>query len=242
MTTKTYAVDEARCEEAEGNWQKVRDFAWFERPDDAEKWTLVYTHNREAMKRFLGRTAIKERHNHWAVGWVEGYAIRVYVKGTKRPTKAFETWCELQDRLSDYPILDEEDYSRREYEATRDNIQEVADRRFNRFAWHTELPEDHVQQLWDWFDENDQSAIEPRDGDGGYPCDEEMDAALVGLGWLIECAQCEEDLTEPHEHCRYCGGVYYEGQQTVHPVDSWEFCSIRCLSEGYSGERSGDHD
>ena len=52
----------------------------------------------------------EEHHNHFAVGWIEGYSIRVYRDG--RITKAFRTYYDLQQRLADYPLLDEEDYSR----------------------------------------------------------------------------------------------------------------------------------
>ena len=70
----------------------------------------------EAMAPFLNRDVFEEHHTHWAVGWVGGYAIRVYRRG--RITKAFRTYFDLQTRLVDYPIFDEDDYSTRVYEAT----------------------------------------------------------------------------------------------------------------------------
>ena len=43
---------------------------------------------------------MEEHHNHWAVGWVDGYAIRVYRDG--KITEAFRTWHDLQARMNDY--------------------------------------------------------------------------------------------------------------------------------------------
>jgi hypothetical protein len=65
-----------------------------------------------------------EHHHHWAVGHVDGYSIRVFRDG--RITEAFEAYHALAQRLADYPVLDEEDYSRREYEATLENLPDAA--------------------------------------------------------------------------------------------------------------------
>lgn len=52
------------------------------------------------------------RAGHWAVGWVEYLMIRPDApEETKRAAAA------LLERLSDYPVLDEEDLSEREFEA-----------------------------------------------------------------------------------------------------------------------------
>ena len=61
-----------------------------------------------------------EHHGHWACGWIDGYAIRVYRNG--QITKAFRAYHELAVRLADYPVLNEEDFSRREYDATLENL------------------------------------------------------------------------------------------------------------------------
>ena len=53
-----------------------------------------------------------------------GFRIRVYRDG--EITDAFKTYHELSEQLADYPILDEEDYSEREYEATLENINDAA--------------------------------------------------------------------------------------------------------------------
>lgn len=131
-------VDEA-AREAAGNWQKFESFAWHDKPADAAHWCIVYTHNRDSdvltrsnaeaihkeMSGFItGRdnaSVRAEDHNHWACGWVKGYAIKVYTKSGK-VTVAFRKWCELQARLADYPVLDEEAHSRMEYEECLETI------------------------------------------------------------------------------------------------------------------------
>ena len=97
----------------------------------------MYTHHRdsdlldqsnaaaieESLEPFThGKTpdAVAEHHHHWACGWVDGFSIRVF-RG-HRITKAFRKYHELAERLTQYPVLDEEDYSRREYEATIANL------------------------------------------------------------------------------------------------------------------------
>lgn len=116
--------------QAAGNWQRFDSFAWFEKPDDAEQFCIVYVSNRDSeiidranakaiaaeLAQFIeSGDVIEQRHSHWAVGYVDGYCIRVY--GREEITAAFRKWCDLQARLDDYPILDESLYSEMESEA-----------------------------------------------------------------------------------------------------------------------------
>lgn len=48
--------------------------------------------------------------SHWAVGWVQWIAIH------ESDEKALRAADEAKGRLKDYPVLDEEDWSRREHE------------------------------------------------------------------------------------------------------------------------------
>ena len=51
---------------------------------------------------------------------MDGFSIRVFgPDGTI--TDAFREFCRLNERLDDYPILDEQDYGDREYAATLEN-------------------------------------------------------------------------------------------------------------------------
>lgn len=69
--------------------------------------------NFDAMLQLLGGesdTVHVVRENHWVVGWVEWIAIY------HLDSKALQVADDAVGRLEDYPILDEEDHSRREWE------------------------------------------------------------------------------------------------------------------------------
>jgi len=124
---------------AAGNWREFDSFVWWrEREmDDAEQWAIVYTSNRDsglidqsnaavivkAMEPFSkGKypSVVFESHSHWLVGHVDGFSVQVYRRG--KITKAFRTYFELQGQLETYPILDESDYSQKEYDSTLENL------------------------------------------------------------------------------------------------------------------------
>lgn len=127
MTTALGELDiEAAAKQAAGNHQRFQCFAWFGRPDDSEDWAIIYTHNRdsgpldlsnaeviaEALKPFAEAEPadiVFESHNHWAVGHVDGFSIRVYRDG--KITDAFRAYHALAEAEADYPILDESHYS-----------------------------------------------------------------------------------------------------------------------------------
>ncbi|MGD0519590.1 MAG: hypothetical protein ABSA26_18810 [Thermoguttaceae bacterium] len=187
---------EDAAQEAAGNWQHFDCFSWHRASelDDPENWAIIYTHHRdsglidlsnseaiaEALKPFLGKDIIAEHHHHWAVGHIDGYSIRVYRRG--HITRAFRAYQKLAQRLTDYPILDEEDYSSREYEATIENLADAAWKLKHEF----ELPEGWEQSVYDWFSEHDCAAIESSDDQGGYPTEDQLRAAFEALFPQIE--------------------------------------------------------
>lgn len=206
---------EELAKKAAGNWQKFDSFAWHRKYDleSPEDWTVVYTHNRDSglldqsnaeatakeMEKFIDGDdpdVVSESHSHWAVGWVDGYSIRVYKNG--KITDAFKRYCEIQEALADYPVLDEEDYSRREYEATCENIKSEGERVARRHD--IELPEgdDWVGEVFSWFWDHNQRAVENRDDQGGYPSEEELLEAFSALKYdLSENERSEYRMSLP---------------------------------------------
>lgn len=185
------ALEEA-AKEAAGNWQHFTCFAWHRQPDAADQWAIIYTHNRDsdlldqsnatvierAMQPFIeSGDVIPENHSHWACGWVEGYSIRVFRR--RRITKAFRTYHDLAQRLAEYPVLDEQDHSDREYQATLENIADAAWKLKNEY----ELPPDWEAAVYSWLSDNDDAAIENCDDRGGYPTEDQLRAAFEGLGY-----------------------------------------------------------
>ncbi len=177
---------------AAGNWQDFDCFCWHDKPHDAEQWAIVYTQNRDsdlldqsnaaaigkAMQPFIENgDVVPEHHHHWACGWVEGYSIRVLRRG--RITKAFRSYHALAQRLVHYPVLDEQDYSSREYEATISNLADAAWKLKNNY----ELPTNWEAAVYSWFADNDNTAIENCDDRGGYPTEDQLRRAFEALSY-----------------------------------------------------------
>jgi len=169
------------------NHNKFQCFGWSGAPEDRENWCLVYTRSRDsgilelsnasviekALEDFDEDECVAERHNHWACGWVEGYAIRVYKLGTKEVTKAFAAYAELKLSLDEYPILDEADYSEREYEATIKAIGQEGPS-VEKEGWESEV--------YSWLSEHESSELESLDEHGPFPSKEAIERALEALG------------------------------------------------------------
>ena len=137
-TNKDWSDVAEAAKDMAGNWKKFSCFGWSGKPEEHEDdYTIIYTRNRDSnclaesnhhalVKRLQKHFEADEpdidveRHNHWAVGWVEGFVIRVFKDG--QVTEAFADFAKLMQKLSDYPVLDEEDFSNREYEESIDTI------------------------------------------------------------------------------------------------------------------------
>ena len=178
-----------------GNCKGFQCFIWY-RDDiaDADNWAIIYTHNRDSGLLDLSNAGViakalepftegddpdvvMESHNHWAVGHVDGFSIRVLRDG--QITDAFRKYHVLAEAMANYPILDESDYGNREYESTVENIADAAWRLKDEF----ELPEGWEYEAYGWLSDNDPGEIENRDDQGGYPSEASLRAALSALGY-----------------------------------------------------------
>ncbi len=187
---------EDAAKEAAGNWQHFDSFVWcreqeIEQPED---WAIIYTHNRDsglldqsnadaiavAMEPFTDGDdpdVVMESHDHWAVGHVDGFSIRVYRNG--EITEAFKSYHGLCEQLDGYPILDEEDYSERDLEATLENISDASWRVKHEYT----MPDGWESLVFSWFWDHRQSAVENKDDQGGYPQEVDLRAAFDALGY-----------------------------------------------------------
>jgi len=182
------------AKETANNHNKFKCFAWFDRPEDHENFAIFYTHNRDSgllelsnaseIEKLLGKEEFEEdirfeSHMHFAVGYVDGFAIRCLNKdGTA--TKAFHCLVEIANRLNNYPVLNEEDYSEREWHATLENIGN------NGCQLLDDPPDGWEGMVLNWLWENNQSAVENVDDQGGYPSKDEIKEALIALKLLEE--------------------------------------------------------
>ena len=126
---------EALAKKLANNHAEFTSFGWSseEQPSDKQLWAIVYTSNRDsdALERSNESVILRTlnpwvgwhvdgahvetlSHGHWAVGHVDGILLRVYESDGVTLTPAFLAYSELVDRLDDYLILDEDDYSERE--------------------------------------------------------------------------------------------------------------------------------
>jgi hypothetical protein len=197
MTMLGEMILEDAATEAAGNWKSWTCFVWDRERDldDGDNWAIVYTHNRDsallaqsnadaiskALELFTESDTpdvVMESHSHWACGHVDGFSIRVFRNG--EITEAFKTYHELSEQLADYPILDEEDYSERELEATFENITDAAWRVKHEFV----LPEGWECEVYSWLSDNRSGSVENRDDQGGYPEEDDLRAAFAALGYV----------------------------------------------------------
>jgi hypothetical protein len=196
MTTIGEMALEEAATQAAGNWGRFTCFVWdrLQKITAPENWAILYTHNRDsrlldlsnaqAVTRAIGPftegddpDVVMESHDHWAVGHVDGFSIRVYRDG--EITDAFRAYHDLAERLADHPILDEVDYVRREYKATLENIADAAWRLKGEFN----LPDGCEGDVYSWLSENRQRAVENRDDQGGYPEEDDLRDAFEALGY-----------------------------------------------------------
>ena len=114
---------EERAAAMADNHKNYKDFSWTDRPSEGV-WCLHYTHTRDSdrVERSNGKAiAVEmlkessddvslEHHTHFAVGWVDGVAVKVY-GDDGAVTEAFQKLHELLEKIEEYPILDEDGYS-----------------------------------------------------------------------------------------------------------------------------------
>ena len=182
---------------AAGNWKRFSCFCWdrLREIDDPDNWAIIYTHNRDsgllaqsnaaviadALRPFSeteNPDVVFESHSHWAVGHVDGFSIRVYRDG--EITDAFRAYHGLMERLDAYPVLDESDYGRREYEAALENIADAAWRIKSSY----DLNDGWEAEVYEWLSAHRPGAVENRDDRGAYPSERDLQDAFNGLGYV----------------------------------------------------------
>ena len=179
------------------NWKRMQSFMWFRESEieDSDNCAIIYTHNRDsglldqsnagvigkAMMPFTeddgdDPDVVMESHSHFLVGWIAGFSIRC-LNSDGKPTRAFARYAELHEAMDQYPILDEEDYSNREHEATVENIVDAARQIDDEY----ELTEDWQYEVYSWLSDNDCGEIENRSDQGGYPSEQSLRKAFDAL-------------------------------------------------------------
>jgi hypothetical protein len=188
---------EEAASQAAGNWKRYSSFCWdrLREIDDPEDWAIIYTHHRDSGLLDQSNAAtiadvlrpfsesenpdvVYESHAHWAVGHVDGFSMRVYRDAAI--TDAFHVYHGLMERLDGHPVLDEADYSSREYEAALENIEDAAWRIKSTY----DLTDGWEAQAYEWLSSHRPSAVENKDDRGAYPSEHDLFDAVNGLGYL----------------------------------------------------------
>jgi hypothetical protein len=188
---------EHAAREAAGNWRSWTCFVWDREREivDAENWAIIYTHHRDsglldqsnaaamadALRSFSeseNPDVVFESHAHWAVGHVDGFKIRVY--RDREITEAFHTYHGLMEQLDRYPVLNEADYSNREYEAAIENIEDAA----WRFKATYDLHDGWEAQAYEWLSSHRPGAVENHDDRGAYPSERDLQDAINAMGYV----------------------------------------------------------
>lgn len=204
---------EQAAKKCANNHATFESFAWWGSPDDSEKWTiytpshrdsgLLEESNAEAIRKELSQFEgdfEQQSHNHWAVGHVNSMIIRVYAKrGKDKITPVFRKFCELQDFMQGYPILDETDYSRRQYEAAVENISSEGG-----------IDSVLAAEVYSWLFDNDQEQLEDSDDRGSYPSKEAIQAALEAI---------EEEEEHPNDAEESLSSVRAQGTPLLDIID-----------------------
>lgn len=106
---------------------------------------------------------------HWGVGWVEHLSFRALNKDGS-PTAIFRVLKAWFDALSDYPVADDGDYSKRQRDAAIENIMSEG-----------QISEDEAGRVYSWLWDNAQRELEDDGDEGAYPSRESIDRALKAI-------------------------------------------------------------
>jgi hypothetical protein len=109
------------------------------------------------------------RANHWAVGWVESIIIHPSDVSAVKEAEL------IQEDMSNYPVLDDEDYSDREYQATMENI--LSSLRMLGFGADESLG----KNIYNWLRDNDDYSLENSDDTGAWVPDNVIMEAIEGI-------------------------------------------------------------
>jgi hypothetical protein len=186
----------------EGIDNRLKERAWVRASnymgEDLTGYYTIYSHNRDStlldesnwdslVKQFEKNKRFEIHHfNHWACGWVEALMI----DGQRMTVKDYTEILEIINKLEDYPLLDETDYSKREYESTLENIKgELHSATFNydeSDEYKKMESDDLAHKVYSWLSNNDPEQLEIRDDNGGYPTTESISKALLSLNLIKE--------------------------------------------------------
>jgi hypothetical protein len=146
--------------------------------------TLLAESNWAAQEKALpeGDDVEVHRFGHWANGWFELTIVR---PGSAAAKEAVE----IESALANYPVLSDEDYSAREFEATLSNVEQVIGDVVRRHDGYDNVdPANTAGAVERWLSENEPEEVESRNDQGGYPSEEAVARAIDALAEEVKDA------------------------------------------------------
>lgn len=117
------------------------------------------------------------RVSHWAVGWCEHLSFKVIKDGTiDELTEVFWKIHSIFEALDCYPVLNDDDFSRREYEQTLKNIEDIGCRWLSDKAGAS-----WAADVYAYLSDNCPHEVDSRDFNGAYPTDKSVKDAMQAL-------------------------------------------------------------
>jgi len=130
--------------------------------------------------------------SHWGVGWVNFAFVRPYDEHGAF-TAAMLSLTEIHCALSEYPVLDDGDYSRRQYEAQLESIDET----FGRYCDSGLTPDDWTERVFTYLWHHADIRGDLFDEDNTL-CAEAFETGIEALLMLcyIRCEECYRPATK----------------------------------------------
>jgi len=166
------------------NYAKNRpsDFSWYEKPEWNDNNIVLYHYQtrdsglieesngqyiEKQFKQYNDDTVQFQDFNHWTCGWIKAIAVKIH-NDENEFTEAFLTLCDIFEKLDDYPLLDEDDYSTREWESVQRSIKEAVSFWARNHDELTEVDEDKIGYI---------ISQDCEISEDYYPSDEEIEEA-----------------------------------------------------------------
>lgn len=123
-----------------------------------------------------------ERFNSWITP-TENLMIRL-ITDDGIPTEEAKLAYELLTRLDNYPVLDEDDYSAKEYGAELECIRDYV--RYSDLDVES-LPENYIGLIWEALSDNGFYS------EDGYYSEDDIESAIADLGWALDYSEDDSD-------------------------------------------------
>lgn len=123
--------------------------------------------------------------SHWAVGWVDHLSFRVLNDDGTVCDPMVNFILEWKNKIDDYPLLDEDDYSDRQFEAFSENVESQIQYVLRQKYDDPDYSEEIFDKVWRYLMDKTNVDIGGNDGNGYYPGEDEILEILEKVGYPL---------------------------------------------------------